>query len=83
MLTSLLANDDATAIYPQYLPISLTIPTPISAASASTLAALMNWTASSQAVWKPNDLSMNGISLSTVLGTPTMLMFTFWDLSSF
>jgi hypothetical protein len=72
-LTSLLASEDATAIYPQYLPISFTIPTPYSAASDSTLAESINYTASSQAVWKPKDLSMNGISLSIVFGIPQML----------
>lgn len=82
-MTSLLANAAATEIYPQYLPINFTIPTPYSAASASTVAELINGTASSTAVSKPNDLSMRGISLSIVLGTPTILIFKFYLSISF
>jgi hypothetical protein len=42
MFTSLLASDEATAMYPQFLPINLTIPTPYSAASLSILAESIN-----------------------------------------
>jgi hypothetical protein len=41
---------------------------PYSAASASTLAAVMNGTDSATAVSKPNDLSTNGILLSMLAG---------------
>ena len=41
------------------------------AALASTCAARIDLAASPKAVWKPNDWSMNGMSLSIVFGTPT------------
>ena len=70
MLTSRLANDAFTANIPQSLPISLTIPIPYSAASASTLAAVMNGIVSCIAVSKPKDLSTNGMSLTMLDGIP-------------
>jgi hypothetical protein len=47
-----------------------TIPTPYSAASASTLAAVMNGIDSAIAVSKPKDLSTKGMSLSMLEGIP-------------
>ena len=68
MLTSRLDNVAFTASVPQCFPISLTIPKPYSADSASTLAEVMKGTASVTAVSNPNDLSRNGISLSILEG---------------
>ncbi len=55
--------------------MSFTRPTPLGAALASTWAARIDFAASPKAVWKPNDWSMNGMSLSIVLGTPTTAIF--------
>lgn len=68
MLTSRLAKLAATANIPLHYPASRTSPMPYSAASASTLAAVMNGTDSATAVSKPNDLSTNGILLSMLAG---------------
>jgi len=70
MFTSRLDRQALTAKIPQFLPIILTIPTPNSAASASTLAAVINGIDSAMAVSNPNDLSTNGISLSMLDGMP-------------
>ena len=70
MLTSRLDRHALTAKIPQFLPIILTIPTPNSAASASTFAAVIKVIDSDIAVSKPNDLSTNGISLSILEGIP-------------
>lgn len=76
MLTSRLANEAHTASMPQSFPISLTIPMPYSAASASTLAAVMKGTASYTAVSNPNDRSTNGMSLSILEGIPINWIFS-------
>ena len=70
MLTSRLDRHAFTAKNPQFFPIILTIPTPYSAASASTLAAVMNGIDSAIAVSKPKDLSTKGISFSILEGMP-------------
>jgi len=67
---------------PAYLPINLTRPTPNSQEWLSTYALLIALTASSTAVSKPNELSMIGISLSIVLGSPHIPIFFFYFLIS-
>ena len=62
-MTFLLARQALTAIYPQYLPISLTIPIPFSAEHASVSADSMNFIDSYTAVLNPKLLSISGISL--------------------
>ncbi len=70
ILTSRLDKQAFTAKKPQFFPIILTIPIPYSAASASTLAAVMNGIDSAIAVSNPKDLSTKGISLSMLDGIP-------------
>ena len=65
------ANAACMAMKPDWRPMSLTTPTPLSADLASTAAALMAFCASSTAVSKPNVLSMWRMSLSIVFGMPT------------
>jgi hypothetical protein len=80
-LTSLLARVALTAIYPQYLPISLIIPTPYSADSASVYAESINLIDSATAVLNPKLLSIKGMSLSIVLGIPQIEIFIFFSLN--
>jgi hypothetical protein len=70
ILTSRLDKQAFTAKNPQFFPIILTIPTPYSAASASTLAAVINGIDSAIAVSNPKDLSTKGMSLSILDGMP-------------
>ena len=64
MSTSRAAKHALTANRPHYLPISLTIPTPNSAAYASILAETIDLTDSEIAVSNPNDKSAKGMSSS-------------------
>jgi hypothetical protein len=80
-LTSLLARVAFTAIYPQYLPISLIIPTPNSADSASVYAESINLIDSATAVLNPKLLSIKGMSLSIVLGIPHIEILMFLSLN--
>jgi hypothetical protein len=70
ILTSRLDKQAFTAKNPQFFPIILTMPTPYSAASASTLAAVINGIDSAIAVSNPKDLSTKGMSLSILDGMP-------------
>ena len=65
------ANAACMAMKPDWRPMSLTTPTPLSADLASTAAALIAFCASSTAVSNPKVLSMCRMSLSMVLGMPT------------
>mmetsp|Transcript_6825 Transcript_6825/g.24278 ORF Transcript_6825/g.24278 Transcript_6825/m.24278 type:complete len:313 (-) Transcript_6825:436-1374(-) len=80
-LTSRAASDALTAMKPAWRPMSLTMPMPLCAASASVCAQLMGRTACSTAVSKPNDLSMMGMSLSMVFGTATTASFTLFSMA--
>ncbi|CAA6661553.1 unnamed protein product [Spirodela intermedia] len=62
-------------MWPVLRPMSFTRPTPLTALSASTWAALMACCAVSTAVWKPKDRSMMPMSLSTVFGIPATATF--------
>ena len=68
-------------MYPQYLPISLIIPTPYSTDSASVYAESMNFIDSETAVLNPKLLSINGISLSIVFEIPQIEILIFLSLN--
>mmetsp|Transcript_59552 Transcript_59552/g.169407 ORF Transcript_59552/g.169407 Transcript_59552/m.169407 type:complete len:233 (-) Transcript_59552:2612-3310(-) len=67
------------AMNPQCRPISFTSPMQFVLLVASTYADAIAFSASEHAVLKPKDLSMIGMSLSMVLGTPTTA--TSWPIS--
>mmetsp|Transcript_19017 Transcript_19017/g.55311 ORF Transcript_19017/g.55311 Transcript_19017/m.55311 type:complete len:225 (-) Transcript_19017:677-1351(-) len=72
--TSRLPKVECRAINPEFRPMSWTMPIPFGKLLASTCAAVMASWASATAVSKPNDLSIMGMSLSTVFGTPATAM---------
>jgi hypothetical protein len=61
--------------------MSLTIPTPYSADSASVYAESINLIDSETAVLNPKLLSINGISLSIVFGIPQIEILIFFSLN--
>ena len=69
--TSWLARVAWAAMNPLCRPISFTRPTPFSVENASTCAARIASAACVNAVWKPNERSIQGMSLSIVFGMPT------------
>mmetsp|Transcript_36678 Transcript_36678/g.98300 ORF Transcript_36678/g.98300 Transcript_36678/m.98300 type:complete len:217 (+) Transcript_36678:1339-1989(+) len=64
------------AMKPDKRPISCTMPTPRGKLCVSVTAELIASCAASTAVSNPNDLSMMGMSLSTVFGIPTTDIFS-------
>ena len=75
--TSPLASAACVAIKPDCLPISRTKPIPFFALRASIAPHRIALIASSTAVWNPKVRSRSKISLSMVLGMPTMAVFMF------
>lgn len=77
ILTSRLALVAYIAINPASRPINLTKPIPFSTPTLSTYADLIALILSDTDVSNPKDLSITGISLSIVFGTPTTVISSF------
>ena len=68
---------------PEYLPINLTRPTPLTLEVASVYATYIIFAAIPKEVPKPNEWSMIGISLSIVFGIPIKDMGVLFILAYF